>query len=106
MKNSKLYVDLWTNLLPQFSAYIARDSGSFVLQLKDELFKTCGNRKKYSFRLECVNGIAINNIDGNAVARDLLAVLVSDSNLRGKMSKKNIVFRLDNAFAFHVIFTK
>lgn len=66
--------------------------------ISDRYFKSAGNRKRYSFRLEIRNGKVVNNISNSAVARDLAHLLLDDPAKKGLLKRKHFFVRMNNNF--------
>ncbi len=103
-KGSQLYVDIWESALPRISEGIktALISYSDSIQFNSEVFKKAGDRQKYSFRIEFENGIAINDLGGSAVARDLNSVLCNDNKVSDLLKYKHIVFQFTTSFELKI----
>lgn len=79
MKKQYLYEEIWEDALQDILDIIEEGEGEDLdMSGDEEWFRKVGNRKKYSFRLEMVNGETVNNIEGSAVARDLDRVLTNN----------------------------
>lgn len=95
----QLYVTIWNQYLRDISIFIRKGKGE--MRLNEDLFRTYGNRKNYSFRLYIENGqVPIKK--GSAVARDLKRVLDSDKDFKDAAKGKNILIRLDSNFCLFV----
>ena len=97
---SHLYVDLWENYVFAINSVIKNGGGSIQLSSLD--FEQRGNREKYSFRLDIVNGnIPVKK--GSAVARDLKMVLDESPAFREHAKGKQIIIRLDSQFVLRIL---
>ena len=97
--NSELYTDIWETMLTLFNEKL-ENAESFSVQFKQHVFNTVGNRQNYSFKLDMVNGIVQNNINGSAVARDLYKVLSGSKVVKHLLQNKEVIFRLNKDFVF------
>ena len=100
-REKHLYVDYWSSYLDRFINILKEGKPSKISIDKDKLID-CGNRERYSFLLEMMNGIVINNIDGSAVARDLYSVLYGDARFRSFAEGKHIIFRLRSNYELDI----
>ena len=91
-REKHLYVDYWSSYLDSF-INILNEDGCSKISIDKERLINCGNRKKYTFFLEMMNGMVVNNIDGSAVARDLYSALYGDARFRLLAKGKHIIFR-------------
>ena len=69
------YTEIWVDTLPDILKVITDGQHNGAVQMDEDWFESVGNRKSYRFRLELINGLVENNIDGTAVARDLYGIL-------------------------------
>ena len=100
MSNSGLYIQLWRNILPEI--YYAIDNNIGEIKLRKSDFTACGNRKKYSFRLDITNGI-IPIKEGSAVARDLRTVLEAALLFKAFVKDNNITIKLTSDFVLKIL---
>jgi len=92
------YVELWqTNISLIKEKLIVATEKQFI-QLNPDDFDKVGNRKKYSFNLEYIDGKVINNINGSAVARDLAKVLGSSTEIKSILAKGYFKINMDQKF--------
>lgn len=94
-----LYIDLWEQERVPIVSLIKKGGGSYTLN-SDE-FRRRGNRDRYSFALEIEDGV-IPSKDGNAVARDLKAVLDKSPSFRKYATGKVVVIRLGQDFNLEI----
>lgn len=73
-----------------------------MIQLSSADFLVAGNRDSYRFRLEVQDGVIVNNIEGSAVARDLVDIILSDSRASAFMKGKHIILNLDQNFSLNL----
>lgn len=98
-----LYTEIWKSVLPGILEVVKNGkSGSYTLKDKEELFKTAGNRKTYSFRADFEDGICTSNLDGTAVGRDLRDVVTSSAEFRKVCQGKSVTIRMGKNFDFHI----
>ena len=74
------------------------------LQLYKHEFESTGARdlSGYSFNLEIVNGKAVNDISGTAVARDLLFVLCDNKNAAEFLKGRHIKISINKLFILSI----
>jgi hypothetical protein len=100
-KESNIYVDLWRKYKPAIVSLMAKaNEGSQRYPLSGHEFTAIGNRESagYDFRLEVRNGVALNNIGGSAVARDLLVVLKESPTANKLWMENKYVFQNNKNF--------
>jgi hypothetical protein len=100
-REKHLYVDYWSSYLDSF-INILNEDGCSKISIDKERLINCGNRKKYTFFLEMMNGMVVNNIDGSAVARDLHSALYGDARFRLLAKGKHIIFRLRSNYELDI----
>ena len=73
-------------------------------QLSKHEFEAFGDREKagYTFNLEIENGVAVNNIEGTAVARDLFSVLKTSKTALELMNNYNFKINLTKDSKFKI----
>ena len=96
---SHLYIDLWKNYVFAINSIIKNGGG--IIQLYSMDFKERGNRNKYSFRMEIVDG-DYPVLLGSAVARDLMLVLDGGPAFLENTRGKKIIIRLDPQFVLRI----
>lgn len=104
-KESNIYIDLWRRYkTPIVSLMVKAEVSPQSYTLTRHEFEDMGDRKHagYSFRLEIRNGVALNNIGGSAVARDLLLVLKESKKANELWSDKTYVFQNDKNFKLNI----
>lgn len=88
------YIQIWKYYLPFILKEL--DGESVIMKLEEDYFIQAGNRKNFSFRIEFINNKVNNNIDGSAVARDLVRVLQdNDVNMENKVIRLSKDFILE-----------
>jgi hypothetical protein len=95
------YEDIWAAIIPLIFNAVTNNQNTEV-HIGKSVFERVGNRKKYSFRLEYINGNVANNIKGSAVARDLNRMLSTEKLFRETFKGKHIIIRLDTQFDLHI----
>ena len=100
-REKHLYVDYWSSYLDSF-INILNEGGRSKISIDKEKLIGCGNREKYSFLLEMMNGMVVNNIEGSAVARDLYSVLWGDERFKSLAEGKHIIFRLRKNYELNI----
>ena len=99
MKTSGKYVDLWIQKRDTIRIRLRNVcSSKQSIQLNPSEFKNAGNRKRYAFNLEFIDGVVSNNIDGSAVARDLAKALESSKDIRDILSTGHYKINMDKHF--------
>lgn len=101
LKKSKKYCEIWDKFRTEIIANI-KSGNSTKFKIGEGPFKQVGKRKSYSFNLEFNNGQVSNNIDGSAVARDLLTVLEAIPSFKENIKGKSIKLNLDKHFILHL----
>ena len=97
MKDQNFYVTLWQKYQQILAMQMKNAaSGTKEIQLFKNEFTALGKRplSDYVFELETENGQVINNINGKAIARDLLGVLNETSNSRSLLAKEHYSFSM------------
>lgn len=105
MKNSNIYEALWK----KYKAAILTKLREALktpceYQLSKNEFEAIGKRLKagYAFNLQIHNGVVINNVDGSAVARDLVVVLKSSNGAIELMKERNFKINLTKEFKLKI----
>lgn len=108
MKKQHLYEEIWEDALQDILDVIEEgESTGYVDMSGDEdWFKEVGDRSKYGFRLDLVNGEPINNIEGSAVARDLYRVLAQSVKFKKLSNGCRIVLRMGADFMLRIAIMK
>lgn len=105
MKDSNIYILLWQKYKAAILSIMRRSiESSCEYQLSKHEFEAVGERQKagYTFNLEIEKGIVTNNIDGTAVARDLVAVLKSSNTVIELMKEYNFKINLTKDFILRI----
>ena len=103
MKKQYLYEEIWEDALQDILDIIEEGEGEDLdMSGDEEWFRKVGNRKKYSFRLEMVNGETVNNIEGSAVARDLDRVLTNNRRFLELSKGCIIILRMGANFILRI----
>lgn len=102
MKTSGKYIDLWTNQRQSIKNKLENISTKQLIQLNQEDFEKVGNRASYSFNLEYHNGVVVNNIDGTAVARDLVSVLEASNEIKNILKVGRYKINMDTHFCLWI----
>lgn len=102
MKTSGKYIDLWTNQRQSIKNKLENISTKQLIQLNQEDFQKVGNRASYSFNLEYHNGVVVNNIDGSAVARDLVSVLEASNEIKNILKVGRYKINMDTHFCLWI----
>lgn len=78
--------------------------GEQTLQLQKYEFEVSGNRKDsgYTFTLEIVNGLVVNNISGSAVARDLYDILKGSEKVKSMLKETNFKITLGRDYLLKI----
>ena len=98
MNTSGKYIDLWTKKRSEIFKRMNLASPKELLQLNSEEFENVGKRKSYSFNLQFENGKVCNNIEGSAVARDLVNVMVNSPEIMKLINSNSYNIKLDKDF--------
>jgi len=102
MKTSGKYIDLWTNQRQSIKNKLENISTKQLIQLNQEDFEKVGNRASYSFNLEYLNGVVVNNTDGSAVARDLVSVLEASIEIKKILKAGRYKINMDRNFSLWI----
>jgi hypothetical protein len=80
------------------------NNGEQILQLQRYEFEVSGNRKDsgYTFTLEIVNGLVVNNISGSAVARDLYDILKGSEKIKSMFKETNFRITLGKNYILKI----
>ena len=97
----QLYFPIWKKHLADILDMMEHFSTS-ALELSADDFQQAGNRKDYSFNLVLENGIAVNDISGSAVGRDLVAVMALEESVLERLQGKCVKINLDSRFTLHI----
>lgn len=89
------YAPIWEYYLKDVKKGLQKTNSKLVLDRK--ALEKVGNRKKYSFKIEFLNGRVVNNIKGSAVARDLVKTLEEH-----KVKTGNKVIRMGKDFVLSI----
>jgi hypothetical protein len=105
MSEKNLYYSLWRKYLNVIEILMRNTSkGEQALQLQKYEFEISGNRKDsgYTFTLEIVNGLVVNNISGSAVARDLYDILKGSDRVKSMFKEKNFKITLGKDYLLKI----
>lgn len=100
MSNSQFYYDFWKEQLPSIKKFLESDENYHYIYFSSDDFDSLGNRVKYSFNLEYINGINSNNINGSAVARDLDTAINRDKEICNLIKVGHFKFNMSTNFIF------
>jgi len=106
MSEKNLYYGLWRKYLNVIEILMRNaNNGEQVLQLQKYEFEVSGNRKDsgYTFTLEIVNGLVVNNISGSAVARDLYDILKGSEKAKSMFKEKHFKITLGRDYILKII---
>ena len=93
------YIGVWEKYRPVINTLLKNGGGSYELSSLD--FTLSGNRERYSFTLNVVDGdIPIKS--GSAVARDLKTVLDGSETFKKYAAGKTVIIRLNPNFLLEV----
>lgn len=105
MKESNIYVPLWSKYKPVITNKLKEALHTpQEYQLSKHEFEVIGDRTTsgYAFNLVIQNGHLTNNIDGTAVARDLLEVLKNSPSIKEFLKDKNVQINLTKEFKLKI----
>ena len=105
MSEKNLYHSLWRKYLNVIEILMRNaNNGEKVLKLQKYEFDVSGNRKDsgYTFTLEIVNGLVVNNISGSAVARDLYDILKGSEKVKAMFKEKNFRITLGKDYLLKI----
>jgi glycine betaine/choline ABC-type transport system substrate-binding protein len=102
MSSSGKYIDLWNKKRESIKEKLKFSETKQSLQLDASEFAKVGDRQKYSFNLEFLNGSVYNNTDGSAVARDLAKVLERSSEIRDTLKEGHFKINMDKHFCLWI----
>lgn len=94
------YTDLWRSLCPNIISAVKNGGGKIQLS-QEALERGGGDRQRYTFRLEFVDGIMPKR-HGSAVGRDLQYVLHHSPEFQRVAKGKTVIVRLDSKFNLEV----
>ena len=94
------YTDLWRTLCQNIVSAVKNGGGKIQLS-QEALERGGGDRQRYTFRLEFVDGIMPKR-HGSAVGRDLQDVLHHSPEFQGVAKGKTVIVRLDSKFNLEV----
>lgn len=94
------YTDLWRSLCPNIVSAVKNGGDDIQLSLST-LERGGGDRQRYTFRLEFVDGIMPKR-HGSAVGRDLQYVLHHSPEFQRVAKGKTVIVRLDSKFNLEV----
>ena len=94
----QLYVPIWKKTLPDMLDMLELFPAHSSIQLNEDDFKAVGNRDRYGFRLELLNGKIANNIDGSAVPRDLFDTILNNSTACQFLTSKHVIIHMNRNF--------
>lgn len=94
------YTDLWRSLCQNIVSAVKNGGGKIQLS-QEALERGGGDRQRYTFRLEFVDGIMPKR-HGSAVGRDLQDVLHHSPEFQGIAKGKTVIVRLDSKFNLEV----
>ena len=94
------YTDLWRSLCQNIVSAVKNGGGKIQLS-QEALERGGGDRQRYTFRLEFVDGIMPKR-HGSAVGRDLQDVLHYSPEFQGVAKGKTVIVRLDSKFNLEV----
>lgn len=94
------YLQLWRTQCPAICKTVAEGGGTIQLS-KATLESGGGDRQRYTFRLEFVDGIMPKR-HGSAVGRDLQYVLHHSPEFQRVAKGKTVIVRLDSKFNLEV----
>lgn len=100
MTNPQLYQDFWKKQLPQIKSFFESDSYFQSIQLSENDFLAMGERMKYSFNLEYLNGSIYHNQDISAIARGLDTAINENKEMRDLIDTGHFNFKLTSKFVF------
>jgi hypothetical protein len=105
MSEKNLYHGLWRKYLNVIEILMRNTNrGEQVIQLQKYEFEVSGNRKDsgYTFTLQIVNGLVVNNISGSAVARDLYAILKGSEKVKSMFKENNYKITLGKDYILKI----
>lgn len=105
MSEKNLYHSLWQKYLKVIDILMRNaNNGEQILQLQRYEFEVSGNRKDsgYTFTLEIVNGLVVNNISGSAVARDLYDILKGSEKIKSMFKETNFRITLGKNYILKI----
>ena len=90
------YTALWTDSCPDIISAVKNGGGKIPLS-QESLEQGGGDRQRYTFRLEFVDGVMPKR-SGTAVGRDLQDVLHHSPEFQRVAKGKTVIIRLDSDF--------
>lgn len=94
------YTDLWRSICPNIISAVKNGGGEIQLS-QEALERGGGDRQRYTFRLEFVDGIMPKR-HGSAVGRDLQDILHHSPEFQRVAKGKTVIVRLDSKFNLEV----
>lgn len=88
------YTDLWRSICPNIISAV-KNGGDEIQLSQEALERGGGDRQRYTFRLEFVDGIMPKR-HGSAVGRDLQDVLHHSPEFQRVVKGKTVIVRLDS----------
>ncbi|MBK7566191.1 MAG: hypothetical protein IPI31_00035 [Bacteroidetes bacterium] len=106
MKEKNIYIPLWQKYKPVILTMMRKALDTpCEYQLSKYEFEAIGERIKagYAFKLEFANGRVINNIEGTAVARDLVQVLKASNTANILLKENNYKINMGKDFKIKIV---
>ncbi|WP_316828598.1 hypothetical protein [Pedobacter miscanthi] len=98
----QLYFPIWKKRLGDILDLSEHYSSASSIQLSQSHFDEVGNRRDYSFNLILVNGQAVNDISGSAVARDLASVIAENTDAMARLRNRTIRINMNQHFTLNI----
>lgn len=101
-KKQHLYYEIWKRVVPDIRDLLEILPDYSMIQLSPIDFQEASERQNYTFRLEFDDARVINNIDGSAVARDLVDAVETSPEAISFLKGKHVIVNMDQNFSLHL----
>ena len=105
-RESNLYIDFWESYSDYFIGKILEGGTTDDPIIDCKKLASLGDRQDYTFRIQYENAIAVNNLEGSAVARNLDTVLTSNRTFKIIAKRKSIYIRLKSNYTLDIFVKK
>ena len=103
MKKTGLYLGIWRTKIKQIFNILEAGVYPQSIKMSSDEFKRAGDRAKYSFNLEIINGERKKaKTKGHAMNRDLKEILYNSSEIKMILKKGHYKFNMGKAFILKI----
>jgi hypothetical protein len=105
MKDEGKYLHLWMKYSAVIRILLKKtDIENQKLQLFKHEFENGGHRSLsgYVFSLEIINGRVMNKLTANAVAADLVQVLINNTDIKNWLKEHSVKFSMEKTFELQI----